>query len=66
MMMMMMMMNGSAERDGHPWSLPCLPCLTLGDNDDDDTDGDDDDEWLSRERWTSLVPALSIMLDTGG
>ena len=32
---------------------------------DDDDDDDDDDEWLSRERWTSLVPVLSIMLDTG-
>ena len=47
-------------KDGESWSLPYVPCLTLEDSDDDDDDDDD------RKRWSILVPALCVMLDTGG
>ena len=36
------------EKDRESWSLPCVPCLTLEDNDEEDDDDDDEDD--DRER----------------
>ena len=50
----------TTEKDGDPWSLPYVPCLTQEEEEEEDDDDDDD-----RERWRVLVPALCAMFDTG-